>query len=294
MTMRRTAAGSRCGRRPSWPRRWRRSTPTASRCTSTRSATPACVRRWTPSSTRATATARETAARSSRTPRSSTPTTCRASPSSPSSPTSSPCGPSSTRCRPRSRCPGSDRSAASWQYPMASLLATGAVLSMGSDWPVSSHRPLEGLGVAVTRADVDRRPARRLAAGAAAAAGGRALGLHARRRVPGVRGPSLGHRGPGQARRPGVAGRRPVRRGPGRPARHRGAGHLAGRDPVVRCPMRDDQVGSGSGAVGDGLVPARYRLGRSRVAISWSKASTATESLVRTRPLCQDRRETRL
>jgi predicted amidohydrolase YtcJ len=40
----------------------------------------------------------------------------------------------------------------SWQYPMAALLATGAVLSMGSDWPVSSHRPLEGLGVAVTRA----------------------------------------------------------------------------------------------------------------------------------------------
>jgi predicted amidohydrolase YtcJ len=38
-----------------------------------------------------------------------------------------------------------------WQYPMASLLTTGAVLSMGSDWPVSSYRPLEGLAVAVTR-----------------------------------------------------------------------------------------------------------------------------------------------
>nr|MBA2768792.1 amidohydrolase family protein [Sporichthyaceae bacterium] len=37
------------------------------------------------------------------------------------------------------------------QYPMASLLASGAVLSMGSDWPVSSHRPLSGLPVAVTR-----------------------------------------------------------------------------------------------------------------------------------------------
>lgn len=35
------------------------------------------------------------------------------------------------------------------QYPMAALLASGAVLSMGSDWPVSSHRPLEGLPVAV-------------------------------------------------------------------------------------------------------------------------------------------------
>jgi predicted amidohydrolase YtcJ len=34
---------------------------------------------------------------------------------------------------------------------MATVLASGAVLSMGSDWPVSSHRPLAGLAVAVTR-----------------------------------------------------------------------------------------------------------------------------------------------
>jgi len=46
-----------------------------------------------------------------------------------------------------------------WQYPMASLLATGAVLSMGSDWPVSSYRPLEGLAVAVTRQTRDGVPA---------------------------------------------------------------------------------------------------------------------------------------
>ena len=45
------------------------------------------------------------------------------------------------------------------QYPMASLLATGAVLSMGSDWPVSSYRPLEGLAVAVTRQTRDGMPA---------------------------------------------------------------------------------------------------------------------------------------
>jgi predicted amidohydrolase YtcJ len=32
---------------------------------------------------------------------------------------------------------------------MASLLVSGAVLSMGTDWPVSSHRPLEGLPHAV-------------------------------------------------------------------------------------------------------------------------------------------------
>ncbi len=34
---------------------------------------------------------------------------------------------------------------------MATLLRSGAALSMGSDWPVSSHRPLDGLPVAVTR-----------------------------------------------------------------------------------------------------------------------------------------------
>ena len=45
------------------------------------------------------------------------------------------------------------------QYPMASLLAGGAVLSMGSDWPVSSHRPLPGLAVAVTRQTPDGVPA---------------------------------------------------------------------------------------------------------------------------------------
>jgi predicted amidohydrolase YtcJ len=38
------------------------------------------------------------------------------------------------------------------QYPMATVLDTGARLSFGSDWPVSSLNPLEGLRVAVTRA----------------------------------------------------------------------------------------------------------------------------------------------
>jgi predicted amidohydrolase YtcJ len=44
------------------------------------------------------------------------------------------------------------------QYPMASLVASGAVVSMGSDWPVSSHRPLDGLAVAVTRQTRSGRP----------------------------------------------------------------------------------------------------------------------------------------
>jgi predicted amidohydrolase YtcJ len=41
---------------------------------------------------------------------------------------------------------------------MASLLRSGAVLSMGSDWPVSSCRPLEGLPMAVTRQTASGRP----------------------------------------------------------------------------------------------------------------------------------------
>jgi predicted amidohydrolase YtcJ len=37
------------------------------------------------------------------------------------------------------------------QYPIGSIAASGAPISFGSDWPVSSHDPLEGLAVAVTR-----------------------------------------------------------------------------------------------------------------------------------------------
>jgi predicted amidohydrolase YtcJ len=44
------------------------------------------------------------------------------------------------------------------QYPMRSLADSGAPLSMGSDWPVSSMRPLEGLGVAVSRLNADGQP----------------------------------------------------------------------------------------------------------------------------------------
>ncbi len=38
-----------------------------------------------------------------------------------------------------------------WQYPIGSLLRSGAAVSFGSDWPVSSHVPLQGVAVAVTR-----------------------------------------------------------------------------------------------------------------------------------------------
>jgi hypothetical protein len=44
---------------------------------------------------------------------------------------------------------GPERSA--WQYPFKSLLAAGAVLAAGSDWPVTSPDPIAGIHVAVNR-----------------------------------------------------------------------------------------------------------------------------------------------
>jgi len=40
-------------------------------------------------------------------------------------------------------------------YPIGSVARTGALLAAGSDWPVTSMNPLEGIQVAVTRRDVD-------------------------------------------------------------------------------------------------------------------------------------------
>ncbi|MHA6760416.1 amidohydrolase [Streptacidiphilus sp. PAMC 29251] len=40
---------------------------------------------------------------------------------------------------------------ASWQYPFADLRRAGATLAAGSDWPVSSPDPLQGIHVAVNR-----------------------------------------------------------------------------------------------------------------------------------------------
>jgi predicted amidohydrolase YtcJ len=44
---------------------------------------------------------------------------------------------------------GAERAA--WQYPFGALLRSGATLAAGSDWPVSSADPLEGIHVAVNR-----------------------------------------------------------------------------------------------------------------------------------------------
>jgi predicted amidohydrolase YtcJ len=53
-------------------------------------------------------------------------------------------------------CLGPERS--SLQYPIATLAQLGARVSFGSDWPVSSHRPLDGLAVAVTRRNANGEP----------------------------------------------------------------------------------------------------------------------------------------
>lgn len=51
---------------------------------------------------------------------------------------------------------GPERSAL--QYSIGSMLNTGARLSFGSDWPVSSVNPLHGLAVAVTRTNKAGEP----------------------------------------------------------------------------------------------------------------------------------------
>ncbi|MFF3666119.1 amidohydrolase [Microtetraspora malaysiensis] len=45
------------------------------------------------------------------------------------------------------------------QYLIGSLLRAGVTVAFGSDWPVSDHRPLAGLPVAVTRENAEREPA---------------------------------------------------------------------------------------------------------------------------------------
>jgi predicted amidohydrolase YtcJ len=47
--------------------------------------------------------------------------------------------------------------AASWQYPFEDLRRAGAVLAMGSDWPVSTPDPLKEMEVAVNRISPETR-----------------------------------------------------------------------------------------------------------------------------------------
>jgi predicted amidohydrolase YtcJ len=47
-----------------------------------------------------------------------------------------------------------DPELAAWQYPFGDLLRAGAFLAAGSDWPVSSANPIDGIHVAVNRTAV--------------------------------------------------------------------------------------------------------------------------------------------
>ena len=50
--------------------------------------------------------------------------------------------------------------AAALQYPIATMAELGAHVSFGSDWPVSSMHPLDGLAVAVSHQHKDGKPDR--------------------------------------------------------------------------------------------------------------------------------------
>jgi predicted amidohydrolase YtcJ len=70
---------------------------------------------------------------------------------------------------------GAERAA--WQYPFGDLVRAGATLAAGSDWPVSSADPIQGMHVAVNRRPPDAAedvpvflPGQRLDLGAALAA----------------------------------------------------------------------------------------------------------------------------
>jgi predicted amidohydrolase YtcJ len=80
---------------------------------------------------------------------------------------------------------GPERSAL--QYPIGTLLRSGAPVSFGSDWPVSSHRPLDGLATAVTRLNAKGRTGRRMAPRGAGPDRPGDRRLHHRHGAPGLR-----------------------------------------------------------------------------------------------------------
>ena len=108
------------------------------------------------------------------------------------------------------------RDAGSTRWPRCSPPAR--VLSMGSDWPVSSYRPLEGLAVAVTRQTQDGVPGRRLGARTSGCRSGAALSAYTQGvAYQAFEEDGLGHADGRPPRRPGLAGPRtprpPSRRG---------------------------------------------------------------------------------
>lgn len=61
-------------------------------------------------------------------------------------------------CQVELTLPRLGRERADRQYPLASLLSAGAVVSFGSDWPVTAPDPLAGIAVAMTRQTADGQP----------------------------------------------------------------------------------------------------------------------------------------
>jgi len=128
------------------------------------------------------------------------------------------------------------------QYRIRSLEKSGAALAFGSDWPVSSGAPLDGIAVAVSRQTEDGTPPRWLDAAGDSADRGRADRLHGGRRPSGVRRIRLGTADSRGQCRSGVAGRRPHRHGGRRAAVHHRPGHLPARSTglheggLTRCP----------------------------------------------------------
>ena len=120
-------------------------------------------------------------------------------------------------------------------FRLGDIRRSGAILALGSDWPVAGYDPPSGngLGAAATGAG-QPRPARLRRRRTVPDATGGAGGLHHGGRTGGLRGRHLGPHRPRHARRPDRVRRRPGgvrRRRPARPAGHADRGRRAGRPP---------------------------------------------------------------
>ena len=206
---------------------------TASRHTSTPSATPAYALLSTPSPTPSASTVRATADLSSRTPSSWIPADL---------PRFASLG-VVANFEPLWMClePGMTEltlprlgNRSSIHYPTGALSRLGVHLSFGSDWPVSSLRPLDGLAVAVTRQTADGVPASGWTPEERLSVHRVPRGVHLRGRLPGLRGGALGAPRGRSACGPRGARRRPDDHGSVGVARHPGGRYVARRPAYPR------------------------------------------------------------
>ena len=96
------------------------------------------------------------------------------------------------------------------QYRMHSLDESGARLSFGSDWPVSSGAPLDGIAVAVSRQTAEGVPQGGWTPQEILPIEPCPWRVHLGRRAPGLRGGEMGRNRARRERRPGVVGPRPA------------------------------------------------------------------------------------